>query len=88
MLPLLSLQDNMQFFSVHKGKNSGDSVSIQPIIKLDQDHVAINIPSNLVYWNITIGWGFPHWNNPENHDLSYKLDLNFKDCFGSEKTVL
>ena len=28
------------------------------------------------------------WNNPRDLDLSYKMDLDFWDCFGRKKTVL
>ena len=30
-----------------------------------------------------IGWNFPLQNNPKNLDPSYKMDLDFLDCFGT-----
>ena len=32
--------------------------------------------------------GIPYQNNPKNLDPSYKMDLDFWDCFGREKVCL
>ena len=35
--------------------------------------------------NFAIIWGLPFLNNPKDLDPSYKMDLDFRDCFGSKK---
>ena len=38
-------------------------------------------------WNFALIWVSPFLNNPQDLDLSYKLDLDFWDCFGRKKTL-
>ena len=41
--------------------------------------------SNSVAWNFAIVQVLPFLNNPKDLDPSYKMDLDFWDCFGRKK---
>ena len=43
---------------------------------------------NSVWSNSAMRWISPFKNNPKNLDPSYKMDLDFRDCFGRGNTLV
>ena len=41
-----------------------------------------------VLHNPVVQWVFPFQNNPKNVDQSYKIDLEFRGCFGGKSLCL
>ena len=50
-------------------------------------HCGPNSPKSTCSMKICYEIGFPFENNPRNLDPSYKMDLDFWDCFGREKLL-
>ena len=44
-----------------------------------------NQTSQIVLWNFAVIQVLPFLNNPKDLDPSYKMDLDFWDCFGRKK---
>ena len=61
---------------------------IYPAIRQDFSLSQMTSITKSVIWNFAIIQVLPFLNNPNNLDPSYKMDLDFWDCFGRKKFCL